>query len=143
MKLFTKKRSALAVLIGAGLTIGTGTVFAQSHDQRQEKANLKNHQQMEKRDYGKAAVRDHQRAEKGAFKNQERAERSRGQYGSYGQYGQYGPYNNGQYGSYGQGGPYGTYGRNGSGAWSRSRQPSHSRSGWGFPARNDRWNRHR
>lgn len=118
------KRLSFAAVVGAAaLTLGSGTAFAQSHDQRHEKADFKDHQRMERRDFGKNAVRDHQRAETRAFKNQERAER-RGYYGgnAYPPYGTQHPSGNYPYGGYGHPGGYSSAG------------PYHSNSGHGNSA---------
>lgn len=96
----TTKRFAIVVLFGGALlTIGAGAAFAQVHDQTLERDRLKQHQRIERQQYGNRDVRDHQRAEDGQFKYKERQERR----GSYrGQYG-YPPYGSGRY-------PYPPYG---------------------------------
>jgi hypothetical protein len=96
----SKRIIAVFALGAALLAFGGGTAYAQAHDQRHEKHEFKDHQKMERGIYGNSAVRDHQRAEKNVFKNQERAERS-GYYGTpyYGENGGYGypPYGQSQY----------------------------------------------
>ena len=62
---------AVFVLGAAILAIGSGKVYAQGHDQRREKADFDHHQRDERIEYGKWAVRHHQRAEKGGFRQQE------------------------------------------------------------------------
>jgi hypothetical protein len=83
------KRIVTVFVLGAGvLAFGNGKAFAQSHDQRHEKADFKQHQRDERREFGGWGVRDHQRGEKRAFKQQERLERRYGAYG-YSPYGAY------------------------------------------------------
>ena len=102
-------RKHLIVMVGlaaAFLAVGGRKADAQAHEYgqprnpRHERADFKDHQRQERRDYGSRAVRDHQRQESRAFKYEERQERS-GYYGGYG----YPPYGGGQYG-----GTYGGYG---------------------------------
>ena len=98
------KHVAAVIVFGSAMfALGTGKAYAQWHDQRHERADFKHHQRDERRYYGGWAVRDHQRAEKHAFRDEEHHERE-GYYG--GNYGRYGyPYGGYQYPS-GQGNAY-------------------------------------
>lgn len=91
------KRFVPALLVAGGLlAFGGSQAYAQTHNQKQEKRALKDHQRYERDQYGGGAVRDHQRQESGAFKRKEQQER-RGAYGVYGPYNQppyYGGYPN-------------------------------------------------
>lgn len=104
-KLSRKHRIVVVGLAAAFLAVGGSKAYGQAHEygqphnQRHERADFKDHQRQERRDYGSGAVRDHQRQESRAFKYEERQERS-GYYGGYG----YPPYGGGQYG-----GSYGGY----------------------------------
>jgi hypothetical protein len=99
------KYAALALV--ALLGIGASKAYAQAHDygqphnQRHERADFKDHLKQERRDYGSAVVREHQREENRAFKNEERQER----WGGNGAYG-YSPYAS-PYGGYSYPGGYG------------------------------------
>lgn len=85
------KHIAVAFILGAAvIAFGGGKAYAQAHDQRHEKADFKHHQRDERSEYGKWAVRDHQRAEKRAFAQEERHEHRHGTHG-YSTYGAY-PY---------------------------------------------------
>lgn len=99
MKSITSKavrHTALGVVFGGVLlTVGASAAFAQAHNQRSEKQQFKQHQRMERQQYGSnGALLEHQRHEKEAFKDEERHERS-GWYSA--QYG-YPPNGNGSYG---------------------------------------------
>ncbi len=60
-----KRTIALFVAVGAVMLALVGEkAHAQAHNQWREKQDFKNHQKMERRNYGNSAVlRDHQRAE--------------------------------------------------------------------------------
>jgi hypothetical protein len=80
--------AVIAVLVTSGRKVyAQAHDFGQPHSQRHEKADFKDHQREERRDYGTGIVREHQREEKRAFKYEERQERRRTHGGSYAGYG--------------------------------------------------------
>lgn len=107
------KRGAFALVFGAAMLFGAGaTANAQGHSQKQERRDLKYHQQQERSYNGNNhATRDHQRAERDQLKNEQHAERNGyGQYNNGGYYGGNTTYNNGHApsnGGYNNGGYYG------------------------------------
>lgn len=101
---WTKRIIGSSILASAILVFGAGTALAQSHDQRHERADFKDHQRQERRDYGRNNVRFHQREESRAFKEQERNERA-AYYGAYGQYSNGYPVNGYPYPSHANGYP--------------------------------------
>lgn len=108
------KRGAFALVFGAAMLFGAGaTANAQGHSQKQERRDLKYHQQQERSYNGNNhATRDHQRAERDQLKNEQHAERNGyGQYNNGGYYGGNTTYNRGHApsnGGYNNGGYYGT-----------------------------------
>lgn len=87
--------AALATIV---LAVAPARASAQSHDQRLERQQFKQHERQERAIYGERTVRGHQRGERGQFQAEERAERS-GWYG-----GGDGNWANNYPGPYGRGG---------------------------------------
>ncbi len=110
------KNTALAFILGtAVLLLGVATAAAQDYSQKQEKRNLKRHQQME-RDYdgNSRELKRHQKMEREQLKYEQRLER-RGYYVQHQQYNnRYDPYynnrtyngNSGYYDKHGRWHPY-------------------------------------
>lgn len=103
------KRITFMFMFGAATLLGvSATSYAQGHDQRHERRDLKDHQRQERyNNGGNYSTRDHQQTERRDLKHEQRDERSGGYYNNGGY--KNGGYNNGGYnnGGYNNGGYYG------------------------------------
>jgi hypothetical protein len=135
-----KRTAAMFALATASLLVMTATSFAQGHSQGHERRDLKDHQRQERYYDNGYATRNHQSAERGQLKHEQRAEQNGGYYNNGGYYGN-GHSNNGYYnnshsngGYYNGGYPNNSYYNNGygnGGYYNNGRRPHYDSRSFG------------